>query len=363
MNEKREEMKNALKNIDFPFNDQDQITSFLQQDQKDKDNIFRVFAWLIQFGVLSNEKDEAINIILDMYEQYNEDINYYFNDSINPLQNIQDEETSLILLDVRRINDWFIKMATPFKYDKTYLDDFQFHIRRILFFLPKIKEDPFLKNVSIFNLLKKMGNQSEYHYIQGFDRYASITYILSLDFIKKINDSYKSTLFPLEFAEMLSLYFTYLFIGLSRLFINITNSTQQTMEVFEKIDEQIELEIPSISKKLKNCSTSSIHFALRWALLLFADEHNFDNCLILWDHFVLHQTDFAYYIIQISISHLKQVPYDGISYIDKIQNFKNWDLSTIISEAESKTDDLLPIYNFVIRASIRSISKLIFEML
>ena len=52
MDEKREEMKNALNNIDFPFDDQDQIINFLRQDQKDKDNVFRVFALLVQFGLI-----------------------------------------------------------------------------------------------------------------------------------------------------------------------------------------------------------------------------------------------------------------------------------------------------------------------
>lgn len=360
MNDKREEMKNALNEINFSYDDVNVVISFLQQDKKEKDNQFRVFAWLQQFGLISNDKDRAINDILNMYEQYKESINHYYNDSTDPFQNMQDEELSLILLDVRRITDWFIRMAVPLKSDQSYIDDFQFHIRRILFFLPKLTEEPFLKKTWIFQTLKNSNCQTEYHYIQGFDRYASITYILSLDFIKKINDNVKFMLFPLEFAEMLSLYFTYLFISLSRLLINITNSTQKTMEVFEKFDKTIEKEIPSISKKLKNCSTSSIHFALRWVLLLFADEHNFENCLILWDHFVLHQKDFSKYMIKVSISHLRQVPYDGVSYIDKIQNFKNWDVSKIIKEVENDTNDyILRICNFVLYASIKSIEKLL----
>lgn len=319
----RAELENYLRqNIDFSLLDQDQIYSFLNQDQTDKDNRYRVFAWLIQLHLISNEKEKMIENILDMYQNYLENIGSQFNESSNPFQNTQDEETSLIYLDVRRISDWFLNMAKPLNFDQCYLDDFQFHIRRILYFLPKI--DP----------------QSDFHYIQGFDRYASITYLLGLDFIRKVSNN-NLLPFSLEFAEMLSLHFTHDFISLSRLLINITNSPKEIMDVFENIDKIIEKEIPSISKNLKKCSTSSVHFALRWTLLLFADEHDFNNCLVLWDHFVLHQKDFPTYMVNVSISHLKQVPYDGISYIDKIQNFKNWDVPQIIKEAENYSDEYI----------------------
>jgi hypothetical protein len=79
------------------------------------------------------------------------------------------------------------------------------------------------------------------------------------------------------------------------------------------------------------------HFALRWVIVLFADEHNLQDTWLLWDAIVAHRANASAFIRQLSVAHLLQVPlgkYEQV--IEDIQNNREWNVPELIRVAQEK---------------------------
>ncbi|OHT15777.1 hypothetical protein TRFO_13764 [Tritrichomonas foetus] len=305
-----EEFITKLENLDDHFFNAAVIKDFLKSDSIEKENVFRVFAWLISFDLIPVSKDKALRSLTHLYLDFQKFVNENFDNINDPLSSLNEDDANLIALDIKRISEWFLKIASPLTFDQCYFSDLHLHLYRILASISKTSR--------------------KYNYTQGFDRYVTMTYILSLDFIRNFD-------LPLDFAEMLSYHFSLKFIDLSRKYISLTDM-ELTMSRFDVFDQRIIERMPEKMELLKQCGSKSFHFGLRWAILLFSDEHEFYECILLWDHFILHQNDFNSFLQNVFISHLKQIPInEETNFIDTIQRFRKWNISEIIAEAEAET--------------------------
>jgi hypothetical protein len=88
--------------------------------------------------------------------------------------------------------------------------------------------------------------------------------------------------------------------------------------------------------QLKRAGHGSIHFALRWELLLFADEYQAHPMLLLWDQILVRRKEFETFLYALCVAHASQVPPaepDEIA-IRKVQNWKDWDVMKIVEDAD-----------------------------
>ena len=64
---------------------------------------------------------------------------------------------------------------------------------------------------------------------------------------------------------------------------------------------------PKISKNLKRLSIDPINFALRWFTLLFAQDYQMQDLILIWDSLFAHFPYIVQYILYIGIGHIKMI--------------------------------------------------------
>jgi hypothetical protein len=109
-----------------------------------------------------------------------------------------------------------------------------------------------------------------------------------------------------------------------------------TEKHFNEMDEKLMVLVPGLMIPLRRAGQGSIHFALRWELLLFADEHTIKSLMLVWDHILIHLAHFREYLEGLCLAHVRQVPPPGPHEIvvEKLQTFRDWDVRKLLIDAE-----------------------------
>ena len=102
---------------------------------------------------------------------------------------------------------------------------------------------------------------------------------------------------------------------------------------FEGLDARMMEANPSVMQAFASSNQSSVHFALRWEIMLFADEHNFEGLMLIWDNIIAHHTCASSYIEALCIAHFKQAPSESLS---DLQHFKKWDYKKLLLDADKE---------------------------
>lgn len=167
-----------------------------------------------------------------------------------------------------------------------------------------------------------------FDYYQGQDRYLIVSYLLSFNFCFRFS-------LDESFAEAICYFLFEKWINLSNIPMYLCDANQ-TETIFQNLDQEIEKYCPKISLQIVKNGHSSIHFALSWHLLFFADHYSIFNLLLLWDHIILHQNEIAHYLLCLSIAHVKQFPIlvDEVPLVEMIQKYRDYNILSIINEAE-----------------------------
>jgi hypothetical protein len=177
----------------------------------------------------------------------------------------------------------------------------------------------------------------KFFYTQGYDRFVLISHLLGLDFCGQ-------TSLSADFAEAMSFFLGAQFIRLVNI-AGFLDNPAATEVHFRRMDADMMTYAPNVMIPLRRISQGSIHFALRWELLLFADEYHARPMLLLWDQVLVRRKDFDAFLYALCVAHARQVPPAGPdeTVIEKIQNWKEWDVMKIVADADTLMHQMRPL--------------------
>jgi hypothetical protein len=297
-------ISSAIRSIIHPPSNRDEIILFLSSRDPDKPNDVRLISWLVAFNVIPSTPSKWSHSLSTLYTEYLNirsslsTSNESFDFDLGPIDRIIKSDTSRSIV-------WFTEMSqNPIFSDLSSLDG-EFTANCILAVL----------------------HRQSFSYIQGYDRYVFVTLLLAFDFCVKAD-------LPSDFAEAISFNLSREFIKLTEISTFLENAAE-TQSHFERLDEELLIFAPAWLTLLRRSHQGSIHFALRWELLLFADEYPVKSLLLLWDHTLKWKTEFHRFRTALSIAHVKQTPLPTQNEmpIEVIQNYRGWDVSQVIDEA------------------------------
>jgi hypothetical protein len=168
----------------------------------------------------------------------------------------------------------------------------------------------------------------DFSYTQGHDRYVFVTLLLGLYFCEKSG-------LPVDFAEAVCFQLTHKFVKLTRISSFLADPAE-IREHFERMDDDLMMHAPAWMLQLRSYHHSSVHFALRWELLLFADEYPIDRLLLLWDQVLARIHEYSGFMYALCIAHVKQVPLPTERQlpIEILQTYRDWDVYRAIDDAD-----------------------------
>ena len=314
-----ERVQHAFSTQEFAVHDRASAIDFLRSKDLSKSNATRYIAWMLLLNGLPEEPKLWPLTFYHIIRSYRSKLDYYLNDPNKLVSKIprclDDKTTDSIRSDVHRAIRWFQRFAKTIGIDENIVNDGEAETRidRMICFM--IRDAP------------------QFHYIQGYDRFAFVSYSLALYFAVKIGLSYIE-------AEAFSVVLYRRLINLSDV-AGFLRGESYILHYFQDIDGYLMTWNPKIMLKLYEIPVSSVDFASNWAGVLFADNHTPLSCLLIWDHILLHQKDFKRFFNAIISAHLKQVPeYDEpTDQLAAIQNFGDWNIEELIDEAERQTHD------------------------
>jgi predicted PolB exonuclease-like 3'-5' exonuclease len=304
--EQKNDIIDSINTLDTDVRNIDDAKEFLLKIDLEKDSISRLFAYLMTLGIIKGQEGHIGEEIEDLIENYAKQTNELLGNNFEtPLKAINKNNAAVIKTDIKRSLFWFENSCELLKIDKFYQKNVKEVVHRMLAML------------ELYN--KKLT------YIQGFDRFAFLSYCLSLSLIIKAS-------IPVRYAEAVAFF-------LSEKLIILANSATilddpLNYHVFGKIDERLKTIAPETTKVLEKTNEFAFQYAMRWRLILFCDEHNAKATLLLWDNFVLHREKVDEFFIAAACAHVKQVPVDDcLSMVERIQGFRKWDDEMLVKSA------------------------------
>lgn len=291
----------ALQRLHSPFNSNKDVVNFLHEFSHQKSNSTRFLSYLVIFKVLPVNDFRSLQALHQSFQSL---LQTHFTKSLSrPLENLPESSAFVIEADINR-GDALIKNVSQ-------------DLNLPPLFSENIKESSY-KILSLLDL-------TNFQYLQGFDRYFYLIFALAFIFTQENN-------FPYSLSESLTYHLLLKILSLANL-TYFTQNTDKCIERFFKIDQKLKLLNPQMYQALRSGGFSSFHFALKWELIFYSEEHLPSQLFSLWDRLFLHQRDFDSYKQDIDLAHILQIPIEGI-LIETIQRFKNYDVAQILLKAD-----------------------------
>jgi hypothetical protein len=168
----------------------------------------------------------------------------------------------------------------------------------------------------------------QYEYIQGYDRYAILSYALGLATALKLGLSQiEGEAFAIRlFRRLIPLSDAHAYLA----------SQGKTQEYFCDVDAYLKVFHPAIMGTLAQAGESSVSFAINWSGLLFLEQKTPLDVLLLWDNFVLRHNDQTAYFKAMTAAHLNQVPREATAFeqLGAIQRMASWNVQRLLDDAE-----------------------------
>jgi len=296
------EVQAALSNVAGAQFTMDGVRGFLRKLDLDKDNSTRLVCWLASFGILSPRHDRWVDELYGLYQRYGELIDLRIADAARPLD--QAPQASIIAGDVSRSMSWFAGMAADLRLAPALTGDAELRATRVL-------------------SAQALG-VAGFSYCQGYDRYVLVSHALALAFCGA------NGLGP-GFAEAVTFALSDRLVETAQV-RRYLDDVSSTAAHYARMDRVLAKVAPDTMRLLQDMQQGSIHFALRWELLLFADEHGLRGLTLLWDQILCAGDQCAEFLFGLCVAHAVQVPLAGPGemMIEKIQTFRDWDVPRII---------------------------------
>jgi hypothetical protein len=289
--------------------DESGVRAFLDRPDPAKDQLTRFIAWLFTFGLVPLNSEGIFAAFCEFRDDYERLKALHLTDGVpstTPALN------RLVRGDVERTVTWFVKLAPQLGIPERLYPQAEAITHRVLIFI---------------------GNSSpRYTYVQGYDRFVFLSYLVTLNFFANCGEH-------VEFVEPLTFQLTKRFLALGDI-IDLLGNFQELHRHFGQLDADIRIMYPALWERLVRIGYSTLHFALRWEILMFADEHSVTDLFLLWDKLVAHRNHYPQYMRAMCLAHLGQVPADeGVSSIQTFQTFQNWDTVALLNEVDRLVDD------------------------
>ncbi|KAK8846210.1 hypothetical protein M9Y10_020216 [Tritrichomonas musculus] len=272
---------------------------YLETTDLNKPQCNRLISWFVKFKLLPDNSSNwasKLNELLFNYEDLKKKSGIA---DTTQLEEITKELPAIIPRDLGRSFNLFNDYLELLNLKDDTFDESRLRIHRIFYFLQK--------------------NCPDFDYLQGYDRFIYLSVCISISFCHELQLNSNAT-------EAFAYYVSYYFIS----FVSIAK---------EVLDPDLNLLIMSdLNDFLKNSSapTASAYkyqnlkcemYAMNYLLLLFAEQHEPIETLVLWDLIVLH-TNFENkikgdqkkkeFIYAMTVSHLVQIQI-GINTTDTMQ--------------------------------------------
>lgn len=281
----------------------------------------RFLSWLIRLSVIPAARAEWVSKIQAKYSAYKILCQHLFKENYQtPLKRLSNDVAYTIRVDIDRTHSWFLSISKALGIPQKYLENTDVIAQRILAVITI--DTPHLS------------------YVQGHDRYAWMALLVSLYFIVKGN-------LTVEFAEAMSFYISRAFIAYNPISQDIENLPIIEAH-FRILDRLVEEFVPETAALLNSVHHCSMHYALKWELTLFADEHNVHELMYLWDQILGRIEDITDFLRFLCVAHIQQVPLPKMAdeMAQAIQKNKNWDVPHILDAADEMLQNARGGINF-----------------
>jgi hypothetical protein len=213
-------------------------------------------------------------------------------------------DADVIAWDIPRCTAWFAKLAEDFGVPANLTSEAEAIIMRVV---------------------HKILTHHNFAYYQGFDRFVFISYLIGLKFV---------AILELSRFEAEAIAF-----ALSVRFYEVADFPQylrpETFQRFVSLDEEVAFVRPDIARDLSRGGHSAVHYAHRWKLLWFADEHTIDGICLIWDNILGRLPDLQTYLEKLCVAHVMQIQLRSDNFaLEVIQAYTNWDVPKILGDAE-----------------------------
>ena len=139
-------------------------------------------------------------------------------------------------------------------------------------------------------------SRGEFCYLQGFNELIAPFYCIAVDATG-----------DLDLAECLSYYCLRKILKKFRLieFFAGHRETEHVLSSFEFLQELQKKHLPKVYELLEEQGIVPIYYALRWFTLMFAQEYDLQDLLVVWDALLSHTDDFVHFLAYMGLAHLK----------------------------------------------------------
>jgi hypothetical protein len=288
---------------------------FLREMDSPKDHTERLFAWLILFEDRPGDTDWLPARVAKLHADYQARIRDVLGGSDDPLFSLPATEQRTLKVDFVRTIHWFCSLVEPMKVTGLPLNDTVIrHAHRI------------------FNGLYHT-DKAHYSYFQGHDRFMFVAYILAVRFTC-IAD------LPHDVAESLTFHLLAPILRLvdTDAIIRAADKDPALVNLGRVLQERE----PNIADRLRQSKVETINYALRWRLLLFADEYGstFDDIVNTWDAIFVRRKRLNQFFADLAFERLRQIllPSDPMMITQTIQRWPKWDTQKILRNAVAAFD-------------------------
>lgn len=303
-----DEILGAMNIPDIDFKTRDDVVKFLRDFRPDKKPIKRFFAWLIAFDLIPINFSNAQKEIHKLIAKYGQQASELLGDNYKqPLEALDPSESCVIDNDIKRSIFWFNDNCTNLKISEDLYQNAEVILHRILVLISLM--------------------DSDLSYTQGFDRFTMVMYSLALVWVQSCG-------LPLVFAECITFFGTHKMLQLVDMKSILDNPDQY--EGFTILDQYAEQFAPSKYQILSSSGQSGLVYSIKWRLILFCDDHNLNEVLLIWDQFISRQTDSIdpFYWAALAFAHLDQVAFNSKEMpVESIVHYKNWNIKKLLTTA------------------------------
>lgn len=301
-----ERVERAIRSLKSDVKNIQGATEFLLTVELGKCNVSRYLSWIMILNGLPEDPDQWAKTLYYVIRGYRSKMNYYAKDGEIPTC-LGAETTNAIKSDVSRSKTMFKNFTKYIGIPEELCDDAETRIIRL--------------SVLVFR------EAPQYPYLQGYDRFASISYALALNFVSRIGLSYIE-------AEALAA-------SLLRRLITLSDAEQylasgsKMMHYFCDVDAFLRVHNPGHMAIVSARGNGSVAFASNWSGVLFTESHDPAELLLIWDQFVVRHMKSALYFKAMTSAHLTQIPIaeSEFAQLEAIQRYNRWDIHKLIRDA------------------------------
>lgn len=283
--------------------------SFLNDTKETKSFHDHLLPWLIQFNIIpSDEKlwPESLNKLIENYKNC---VSKYAADGEEPdTAALEKKLEDIVPRDLGRSLKIFTEMMSDLKINEAAFPNPSFRFHRIF--------------VILRNEIPK------FSYLQGNDRFVYISTIVSLLFCSQFEVQ------P-DVAEAFGYHVSkHLLEKLA--FGNAVLDPDESFLVFNGLSELIAKATPATYSAFNSQGLKPEMYALNWYLLLFADQYEIDQLLVVWDHLFLNVDKFQNYVTVLCASHLNQIQIGNNvgETMQRILKARDFNLTRLFNDAE-----------------------------